>query len=33
LSRESPTMLIVDVTRGGVLGGAATTTRSIYRKG
>jgi hypothetical protein len=33
LSLESPAMLIVDVTRGGVLGGAATTTRSIYRKG
>ena len=33
LSLESPTTLIVEVTRGGVLGGAATTTRSVYRKG
>ena len=30
---ESPTTLIVEVTRGGVLGGPATTTRSVYRKG
>ena len=30
---ESPTTLVVEVTRGGVLGGAASTTRSIYRKG
>jgi len=33
LSLESPTTLIVEVTRGGALGGAATTTRSVYRKG
>jgi hypothetical protein len=33
LSLESPTTMIVDVTRSGVLGGAPTTTRSIYRKG
>ena len=33
LSLESPTTMIVEVTRGGVLGGAATTTRSVYRKG
>lgn len=32
LSLESPSTLIVDVTRAGVLGGAATTTRSVYRK-
>jgi hypothetical protein len=30
---ESPTMLIVEVTRAGVLGGPASTTRSVYRKG
>jgi hypothetical protein len=30
---ESPTTLIVEVTRAGVLGGPASTTRSIYRKG
>ena len=30
---ESPTALVVDVTRAGVLGGPATTTRSVYRKG
>jgi len=29
---ESPTTLIVEVTRGGVLGGPASTTRSVYRK-
>jgi hypothetical protein len=29
---ESPTTLIVEATRGGVLGGPASTTRSIYRK-
>lgn len=33
LSLESPTTLIVEVTRAGVLGGPASTTRSIYRKG
>jgi len=32
LSLESPTTLVVQVTRAGVLGGAPTTTRSIYRK-
>jgi hypothetical protein len=32
LSLESPTTLVVTVTRAGVLGGAPTTTRSIYRK-
>jgi hypothetical protein len=30
---ESPTMLVVEVTRAGVLGGPASTTRSVYRKG
>ena len=30
---ESPATLVVDVTRAGVLGGPATTTRSVYRKG
>ena len=29
---ESPATLIVEVTRAGVLGGAASTTRSVYRK-
>ena len=33
LRLESPTTLVVDVTRAGVLGGPASTTRSIYRKG
>lgn len=33
ISLESPTTMIVEVTREGVLGGASTTTRSIYRKG
>ena len=33
LSLESPTTLVVQVTRAGVLGGAPTTTRAIYRKG
>jgi len=33
LSLESPTTLVVQVTRAGVLGGPPTTTRSIYRKG
>lgn len=32
LSLESPTTLIVDATRTGVLGGPASTTRSVYRK-
>jgi hypothetical protein len=30
---ESPTRMIVEVTRAGVLGGPASTTRSAYRKG
>ena len=30
---ESPTTMIVEVTRSGVLGGPASTTRSVYRKG
>jgi hypothetical protein len=30
---ESPATMIVEVTRAGVLGGSATTTRSVYRKG
>jgi hypothetical protein len=30
---ESPTTMIVEVTRGGVIGGPASTTRSVYRKG
>ena len=30
---ESPTTLVVEVTRAGVLGGPASTTRSVYRKG
>jgi hypothetical protein len=29
---DSPTSLVVEVTRAGVLGGPASTTRSIYRK-
>jgi hypothetical protein len=29
---ESPTALVVEVTRAGVLGGPASTTRSVYRK-
>ena len=33
LSLESPTTLVVEVTRAGVLGGPASTTRSVYRKG
>ena len=32
LSLESPTTLIVEVTRAGVLGGPSSTTRSVYRK-
>jgi hypothetical protein len=30
---ESPTTMIVEVTRSGVLGGPTSTTRSVYRKG
>ena len=30
---ESATTLVVEVTRAGVLGGSASTTRSVYRKG
>jgi hypothetical protein len=30
---ESPTTMVVEVTRAGILGGPASTTRSIYRKG
>lgn len=33
LTLETPTRLVVDVTRAGVFGGGATTTRAIYRKG
>ena len=32
LSLESPTTLIVEVTRAGALGGPASTTRAVYRK-
>lgn len=32
LSLESPTTLIVETTRAGVLGGPASTTRAVYRK-
>jgi hypothetical protein len=32
LSLESPTALIVETTRGGVLGGPPSTTRTVYRK-
>jgi hypothetical protein len=32
LSLESPTTLIVETTRAGVLGGPASTTRTVYRK-
>jgi hypothetical protein len=32
LTLESPTTLVVEVSRAGVLGGRASTTRSIYRK-
>ena len=32
LSLESPTALVFDVTRSGVLGGEASTTRTTYRK-
>jgi hypothetical protein len=30
---ESPTTLVVEATRAGVLGGPASATRSVYRKG
>jgi hypothetical protein len=33
LTLESPTTLIVQVNRAGVLGGPASSTRSVYRKG
>jgi hypothetical protein len=33
LSLESPTRLIVEVMRGAALGGKATATRTVYRKG
>jgi len=32
LSLESPTRLIVETTRGGVLGGPPSTTRTVYTK-
>jgi len=32
LTLESPTSLVVEVTREGVLGGRASTTRTLYRK-
>ena len=32
LHLESPTSLVVEVTRAGVLGGPGSTTRSVYRK-
>ena len=32
LSLESPTSLVVETTRAGVLGAAATTTKTTYRK-
>jgi hypothetical protein len=33
LTLESPATLVIEVTRGGALGGQPTTTRTIYRKG
>jgi hypothetical protein len=33
LSLESPTTLVIETTRAGVLGGRATTTRTVFRKG
>lgn len=33
LSLESPNVLVVEVTRSGVLGGAASTARTVYKKG
>lgn len=32
LSLESPTSLVVEVTRSGVLGGVSSSTRTVYRK-
>jgi hypothetical protein len=32
LALESPTLLIVETTRGGVLGGPSSTTRTVYKK-
>jgi hypothetical protein len=32
LKPASPTMLVVEITRSGVLGDPAATTRTIYRK-
>ena len=32
LSLDSPTSLVVETTRAGVLGGPATTVKSVYRK-
>jgi hypothetical protein len=32
LALESPTSLIIETTRGGVLGGPSSTTRTVYRK-
>jgi len=32
LSLESPTSLVVETTRAGVLGGPSSTTRTVYRK-
>jgi hypothetical protein len=32
LSLESPTTLVVEATRSGVLGGPSSTTRTIYQK-
>jgi hypothetical protein len=33
LTLESPTTLVVEVTRGGALGGSETNARTVYRKG
>ena len=33
LSLESPATLVIEVTRSGALGGSASTTRAVYRKG
>jgi hypothetical protein len=33
LSLTSPTTLVIEVTRGAALGGQATTTRTVYKKG
>ena len=33
LSLESPTSLVVEVTRSGALGGPSSTTRTVYKKG